>query len=522
MNTTSQQSVFSIARIGLFSAIVGAIVLSLAPIPEWYTSTFQQLYKLTPNDAFLAAKSSFQALSILWLVIVLWLTEALPLPITALLPAIVTPFYSLLQIKQGSLQELPTTVVLSNYASSIVFLFLGGFILAQALTRHKVEQQWASWLLSKKLFSTSPQRIVLGIMIITAFISMWVNNTASSAMIIPLAIGIANSLQKSKHENGYVNTENFTTIAILSVAWSASIGGIGTLVGSAPNGIAVGNLKQATGIIISFSDWAMYGFPLVLVFLPISWKLLFWLMPVKNIQLSTISILGNQEQQQSTSSQKRVVVIFVMTALLWISVPFFKDISLPLLQTILKGFSEWTIPLICSLLFFVIPEGTSKKEKLLNWNDVQSVDWGTLLLFGGGLALSSILFQTGTMEVCTNILISNVGAVYEPVLSLLFGLFVNFATELTSNIALTSIISPVAISIAKQLSLSVEPILIIVAISASFSFMLPIGTPPNAIAYSTGKVPLSVMIKCGFLMNIISTIVACVWILFVYSLKNVG
>jgi sodium-dependent dicarboxylate transporter 2/3/5 len=522
MNTTSQQSVFSIARIGLFSAILGAIVLSFAPIPEWYTSTFQHFYKLTPNDAFLASKSSFQALSILWLVIVLWLTEALPLPVTALLPAIVTPFFTLLQVKQGTTQELPTTVVLSNYASSIVFLFLGGFILAQALTRHKVEQQWASWLLSKKLFSTSPQRIVLGIMIITAFISMWVNNTASAAMIIPLAIGIANSLQKRNNENGIGNTENFTTIAILSVAWSASIGGIGTLVGSAPNGIAVGNLKQATGIVISFTDWFIYGFPIMIMLLPIAWKMLFWLMPVKNIQLSNNSLMGNQDLQKSTSDQNKVVAIFILTALLWISVPFLKDISNPFLQTILKGFSEWTIPLICCLLFFIIPESKSNKSKLLNWNDVQSIDWGTLLLFGGGLALSSILFQTGTMEVCTNILISNVGTVSEPVLSLFFGLFVNFATELTSNIALTSIISPVAISIAKQLSLSVEPILIIVAISASFSFMLPIGTPPNAIAYSTGKVPLSVMIKCGFLMNIISTIVACVWILFVYSLKNVG
>jgi sodium-dependent dicarboxylate transporter 2/3/5 len=397
---------------------------------------------------------------------------------------------------------------------------LGGFILAQALTRHSVEQRWANWLLSKEVFSKSPQRIVLGIMMITAFISMWVNNTASAAMIIPLAIGISKRIQDSLASDGSHLSSNFTTIAILSVAWSASIGGIGTLVGSAPNGIAVGNLKQATGIIISFADWTMYGLPIMLLLLPFAWKMLFWLMPVKVLAMNNFSIVDKKVVVPSTPAQFRVVTIFVLTALLWICVPFLRDIPLPLLQTTLKGFSEWSIPLICSVLFFVIPQGNNSKQKLLEWSDVQGIDWGTLLLFGGGLALSTILFQTGTMEVCANILIMNIGFVSESVLSVFFGLFVNFATELTSNIALTSIISPVAISIAKQLMFSVEPILIIVAISASFSFMLPIGTPPNAIAYSTGKVPLSVMIKCGFLMNLISTIVACIWILFVYSLKS--
>lgn len=520
MNQSKLRETLSLAHIGIVVSIVGVVVLLLSSPPVWYIDTFQNLFKLSPVDALQAAENSLRALAILWAVIVLWLTEALPLPITALLPAIIAPFFSLLQVKQGSIQELPTSSILSNYASTIVFLFLGGFILAQALTRHSVEQRWANWLLSKEVFSKSPQRIVLGIMMITAFISMWVNNTASAAMIIPLAIGISKRIQDSCTSAGSHLSSNFTTIAILSVAWSASIGGIGTLVGSAPNGIAVGNLKQATGIVISFADWTMYGLPIMLLLLPFAWKMLFWLLPVKGFAMNDFSIVDKKVTEPTTPAQFRVVTIFVLTALLWICVPFLKDIPLPLLQTTLKGFSEWSIPLICSVLFFVIPQGNNSKQKLLEWSDVQSIDWGTLLLFGGGLALSTILFQTGTMEVCANILIMNIGVVSESVLSVFFGLFVNFTTELTSNIALTSIISPVAISIAKQLMFSVEPILIIVAISASFSFMLPIGTPPNAIAYSTGKVPLSVMIKCGFLMNLISTIVACIWILFVYSLKS--
>jgi len=520
MSQFKLQDTFTIAHLGIVASIVGVIVLLFSSPPQWYISTFQSLYKLSPLDALQAAENSLKALAILWAVIILWLTEALPLPITALLPAILTPFFSFLQVKQGSIQELPTSTILSNYASTIVFLFLGGFILAQALTKHSVEQRWASWLLSKEVFSKSPQRIVLGIMMITAFISMWVNNTASAAMIIPLAIGISKRIQDSIPSGSSHATSNFTTIAILSVAWSASIGGIGTLVGSAPNGIAVGNLKQTTGIVISFSDWFIYGFPIMIMLLPIAWKMLFWLMPVKGIEMNNFSMQDPDSVTSATPAQFRVVSIFILTALLWICVPFLKDMQLPMLETTLKGLSEWSIPLICSVLFFVIPEGKQSKHKLLDWSDVQGIDWGTLLLFGGGLALSAILFQTGTMEVCANILIMNIGTVSETILAVFFGLFVNFATELTSNIALTSIISPVAISIAKQLMFSVEPILIIVAISASFSFMLPIGTPPNAIAYSTGKVPLSVMIKCGFLMNLISTIVACVWILFVYSLKS--
>lgn len=519
MNNDQYRTIITLPNIGFIGGILGFIFFYVFQPPSWYTIAFQNLYSLSPSDALLASVNSMKAISIVWLVIALWLTEALPLPITALLPAIFSPFLSLLQVKNGVVQELPLSAILSNYTSTIVFLFLGGFIIAQALTKHSVEQRWASWLLSKKQFAKSPQRIILGLMLISAFISMWVNNTATSAMLIPVAIGIATRIKDNAQNALSSHTENFMIVGVLAVAWSASIGGIGTLVGSAPNGIAVGNLKQATGIIISFSDWVLYGLPIVLILLPIAWKLLFVLLPTNSIKFADIPKELLQFKSAKTPAQNRVIRIFVLTALLWVSVPFLKDIPFDSLKTVLKGFTEWTIPLICSLLFFVIPTGKISDERLLQWKDVQKIDWGTLLLFGGGLALSSILFQTGTMEVCTKLLIANVGTVSEPVITLLFGFFVNFSTELTSNIALTSIISPVGISIAKQLSISVEPLLMVIAITASFAFMLPVGTPPNAIAYSTGKIPLSVMIKCGFLLNIISTIIAWAWILIVYSFK---
>jgi sodium-dependent dicarboxylate transporter 2/3/5 len=353
----------------------------------------------------------------------------------------------------------------------------------------------------------------------TAFISMWISNTAAAAMMIPIGLGLLSMFEAEPGKSRY------GTAVMLGIAWAASIGGVGTIIGTPPNGIALGILNSTLGADpsyrpISFLGWMSFGVPYVVVMVPVAWLLLLKRHPPEVVKLS-----GERERLLQeyaalgpwTGGEKGTLSVLSLGVTLWITNPFWGAILPSALAARLASVDEYSIGLICGVLLFLVPAGRAGKGFLLRWEDTEFVDWGTLILFGGGIALSDAMFRSGLASWIVVPAVGLFGAP-SPLLLLIIVVFVMWTlTEVTSNTAVTSMMVPVVIIVASQSG--VNPVMIAVgaAVSSSMAFMLPVATPPNALVYGTGRVPLRDMVRDGLALDLIGWVLTT---MFIYLLAD--
>ena len=434
--------------------------------------------------------------SAIWIAI-WWITEAIPIAVTALLPIVLFPL-------SGGMELSETT---ASYGHKYVFLYIGGFILAIAIEKWKLHKRIALSII--KIVGTNVVNIILGFMIATAFLSMWISNTASAVMILPVGMAIISQL---KDNPATIEDENliFGKALMLSIAYSASIGGIATLIGTPPNLVFAGIIKETYHVEISFSQWFMFGFPIAVMLLVLCW-----------LYLTKVAFKFNQktfpggsqeirrqlkELGKISHEEKLVFIIFLLTAFAWITRSF-------IIKKFIPGIDDTIIAVIFAITLFIIP-AKEKGKKLMGWDDVIKLPWGIVLLFGGGMALA-LGFESSGLAVWIGQKMTLLGSVPLIILLLILITSVNFLTEITSNLATTAMLLPVLVSLAS--GIGVHPYLLLVGatVAASCAFMLPVATPPNAVVFGSGYLNMGDMIKAGFWMNIASIILLT---LFVYYL----
>jgi solute carrier family 13 (sodium-dependent dicarboxylate transporter), member 2/3/5 len=431
------------------------------------------------------------------LLAIFWLTEAAPISVTALLPVVLFPMLGI-----ASLDATTTP-----YANPIVFLFMGGFILALGIERWNLHRRIALTVLSKVGAREDLQ--IAGFMIATAALSMWVSNTATVALMLPVALSIV-----PRDAAGRLGDDKrpFAVALMLGVAYGASCGGVATLIGTPPNAFLAGFMHETYAVEIGFAQWMLLGVPVSLVMLVITWLLLTrWLFPVGRRELpgaraeiqSQLRALG-----PASVAEKRVAVVFALTALLWITRPLISS-RLPWL-----ALSDTTIAMGASLALFFVPNGHEKGRFLLTWEYAERLPWGVLLLFGGGLTLAAAVASTGLAEWLGNEL-SGLQAWPVIVLVLAVTALITFLTELTSNIATAATFLPIVAALG--VSLGQPPLLLGIpaVLAASFAFMLPVATPPNAIVFASGFLSIPQMVRAGLWLNLIGivVIIAAVYLL---------
>lgn len=441
----------------------------------------------------------------------LWITESIPLAATSLIPLIFFPITGLLSAEE----------IASSYINSIIFLFLGGFLIAIAMEEWQLHKRIALRIIL--FFGGSPGSIIIGFMVSGAFLSMWISNTATALMLLPIGLAV---IQKLKAEFGEERSRNFAVPLLLSIAYACSIGGVATLIGTPPNLVMVKMLKVIfpESPEITFSNWIFLGLPVSLIMLAFVAILLTRVLYKfdRNVRLEKKFILDEYRKIGNLSfEEKAVSTVFITTALLWI---FRSNIVLG--HLVIPGWSnllptsdfinDGTIAISMAFLLFLIPAKTTGKS-LLDASAFNKVPWGIILLFGGGFALAKGFSSTGLSDFI-GYQLSGLSVIHPVLIILITALLVTFLTELTSNTALTQTILPIAASVSVTLGLNPLLLMFTTTISASMAFMLPVATPPNTIIFAGGKIKTSDMAKTGLLLNIIGAIIITISIYFLGDL----
>mgnify|MGYP000489210627 FL=1 len=424
----------------------------------------------------------------LWMVC-WWITEAVSISVTALLPLIVFPLFNVMSMNE----------VGANYGSSIVFLFFGGFVLALALEKVNLHRRIALTIIQKT--GTTPNRVILGFMLATAFMSMWISNTASTVVMLPIALSVIQLLVKSDGEFT-VQEQHFSLSVMLGIAFSANAGGIATVIGTPPNSILIGLLENEYNIQISFFKWMSIGLPFSVVMIAIIYFILTrWMFPNKGIAFASSNELIAQKLQDLgpvTAQEKHVLRVFAITVFLWV----FRTVLNSFFPSL--GLSDTIISMGCAVALFAIPHKFTKGIFILEWKDTQRLAWGILILFGGGLALAKGMSTTGIVSLITDaIAAANLNVLITASLLILLMLFM---TELMSNVALVAVLAPVVAGIALGLEIPILYLLIPVTMASSCAFMLPMATPPNAIVFASGYVKVAQMARVGIIINLIAVV----------------
>ncbi len=423
--------------------------------------------------------------SAVWIAI-WWITEALPIAVTALLPIILFPLSGGLSLKETT----------ASYGHKYIFLFIGGFILAIAIEKWNLHKRIALNII--RLVGTNVVHIILGFMIATAFLSMWISNTATAVLILPIGMAIVAQLRDNPKT---IEDENliFGKALMLSIAYSASIGGMATLIGTPPNLVLAGVVQESYGIEITFSQWFSFGFPISILFLFLSWLYLTrvaFKFKQKEFPGGTDEIKRQLETLGKLSFEEKLVAfVFVLTAFAWISRSF-------LLKQFIPAIDDTIIAVSSAILLFVLPSKNNKK-RLLDWNDAVKLPWGILILFGGGMALA-LGFENSGLAIWLGEQMTSLKTIPLFLLLLILITSVNFLTEITSNLATTAMLLPVLVSLASAIGVHPYFLLVGATVAASCAFMLPVATPPNAVVFGSGYLKIEDMVKKGFWMNLIS------------------
>ena len=437
--------------------------------------------------------------STLWIAI-WWVTEAIPIAATALLPIILFP------LSEG--MELPTTT--ESYGHKYVFLYLGGFLIAIGIEKWNLHKRIAINIIS--FIGTDVRKVILGFMIATAFLSMWISNTATSVMMLPIGVAIIKQLKDNPASLENENTI-FGKALMLGVAYSASIGGIATLIGTPPNLVMAGVISEIYNYEITFFKWFIFGFPISILLLFFCWYYITRVAYVFHQRefpggRSEINRLKN-DLGPISYEEKIIAIIFALAGLSWITRSFF-------LQSILPVIDDTIIAISFGLILFLIPS-KAKTNTLLNWKDTIQLPWGVIILFGGGMAIAKA-FEISGLAIWLGELMTTLNALPFFILIIFLIAAVNFLTEITSNLATTAMILPVLASLAFEIGVHPFGIMIGAAVAASCAFMLPVATPPNAIVFGSGYLKIPDMVSRGIVLNIFSIILIAVMVYFVLPL----
>jgi len=463
-------------RVGLTLGPVSFVLLMLfLPVSEAFTPLMRSA-----------------AASTVW-VAIWWVTEALPIPATSLLPLILFPLTGVVSFED--------TVV--GYADPNVFLFLGGFMLAVCMQRWNLHRRLALTIIHK--VGTNPATLILGFMVSTAFLSMWISNTATAMMMLPIGMAVIGQVATLvNRENMGIETGfgkfSFGTALMLGIAYSATIGGVGTLIGTPPNAIFASVVGSTFDMDISFAQWLLYGFPIAMIFTLLAWAYLVRAFPIKQLG----HIRGGEEvvrrELESLGSmsraEKRIGTVFVCVALLWI----FRSL---LLQDLIPGLTDPLIAVVAAVVLFLIPVDFGRGEFLLDWDSAVEIPWGILLLFGAGIAIAAGFTETGLSEWVGGRLAGLAGV---PMLVIMLAVvaLVVLLSNVTSNTGTVSMMLPVMVAMAVTMQVHPYALMITCATAGSFAFLLPVGTPPNAVVFGSRYITIPQMAKAGLLLTIMT------------------
>lgn len=424
-------------------------------------------------------------LAIFAFVVFNWLFSSIPLYITGLIGVALTALFGVVSAK----------VALAPFADPIIFLFLGGFLFAKAMNEAHLDRRISLYLLSRSFIKGSFKRMLFTLYALTAFFSMWVSNTATTAMMLPIVLGTVHNLK--------ITNKDITSLLLLGLAYSASIGGLGTPIGSPPNIIAIGMLKELAHINISFLEWTLIGTPFVIIFLFILFKYITHYLPAEYSSFDNSFLKEELKRMPSLSKTEKLIALFFLLLVLCWFLPSLIIAVLPkshIFATFLKAhFNSGALAVFFASLLFLFP--LKEKKKILSAEAIKTIDWPSLLLFGAGLSLGKVLFSTGLAKIAGDFVISGLigGSFFVLILVLVYATV--FATELASNTASANILIPIVIAMAFQMHIKAAIPTIAVAFSCSLAFMLPVATPPNAIIYGTGLVEMKKMLRFGLILN---------------------
>jgi sodium-dependent dicarboxylate transporter 2/3/5 len=454
-------------------------------------------------NPFTLDKDAAKAVAVAVLMISWWISEALPMPAVALVPLVLHPLLQLSTIEEVS----------KSYSNPVIFLFMGGFMIGLALQKWNLHKRIALQIV--KLTGTSGDRIILGFILATGFLSMWLSNTATTMMMFPIALSVI--VVMKEHEKAGPGLTNFSLVLMLVIAYASNIGGMATIIGTPPNVAFIGFIEKKYGFTIQFIDWMILCTPLALLLLAALYvsmtKVLFPNRIKSNEEANTFIHNELDSLGRLSKAEKRVLLIFSVTAFLWITKDLLNGLALFKLD-------DNMIAVIGALALFATPSGERKDKSpvmILEWHDTKNMSWGILLLFGGGIALAASLEKAGVMAQIGSWLagFSHMGGF---ALILLIVVISIFLSELMSNVAQVIVLAPVLAALADALNL--DPILLglPMTLAASAASMMPIGTPPNAIVFGSGFIKLKDMLKAGFVMNIISIILITLFCWFLLPL----
>jgi len=474
-------------KIGFFLGPILCGLILILPVPA----------TLSPEAMKVAAIAVLMAV---W-----WTTEAIPIPATSLVPLALFPFFSVMSSKSAA----------APYANHLIYLFMGGFFIAVTMEKWNLHKRIA--LLTISLFGTKPHRIILGFMVSTAFLSMWISNTATAMMMVPIAIAVIKEAASGIYQGNAKIADpsgpnhNFAVALMLSIAYAASIGGLGTIIGTPPNTVLVGFIEKTYGQQISFASWMAIGVPLSVVMLLITW---IYLVKI-GFKLGADELHGGRALIKSqiqnlgpiSRAEKSILIVFLLVAAAWIGRGFIHVEALNMVH-------DSTIAIAGALLLFLFPVNFKEGKFLLDWQTAVKIPWGIVILFGGGLSLANGFKVTGLTIWIGKSLSALQGTDMLIILFMVVFLTI-FLTEMTSNTATSTMLIPIMAGLALAMSIHPYALIIGTAMAASFAFMLPIATPPNAVVFGSGYVTIPQMVKAGLVLNLIGSVLITLVIKFI-------
>ena len=467
-------------RIGFVAGAMACLLLLLLPAPA----------ALSP--------AAWRTAGVVALMAIWWTTEAVPLAATAMLPLVLFPLFGIL----------PMPAAAAPYANDIVFLSMGGFLIAVAMERCGLHRRIALGIVA--MVGTRPNRLVLGFMLAAAFLSMWISNTATTAMMYPIGMAIAVLFRPQDQEGPF----ELGICLMLGIAYASTIGGITTLIGTPPNAVLAATVNETLGITIGFVDWMMVGVPIAVVFLPVGWLLLTRVMyPPGELRGDAEGVLSDERAKLGPMSRSEwtVAIVFVVTALAWVlrESKQIGDVTIPGIEAFAPWVKDSTIAMAAAVLLFLVPTNWRQFTFALDWPTAKRIPWDIIVLFGGGLSMARAMSETGLAEWIGNAVTQFAAWPAWLILGGVAFLFL-FLTEVTSNVATATMAMPIMAGAASGLGLAPLQLMATAALAVSMAFMLPVATPPNAIVFASGYVTVPQMAKVGFWFNLISGVLVTV------------
>ena len=481
--------------IGLFLGPVALLIMMLLPLGLPY------------SQQSLAAVLAF--------VVVYWVTEAIPIPVTAVIGLALAVILNVPQVATDA-EDDPADVIFGSFADDTIFLFIGSFIIAQAMMTHGLDRRFAYLVLSIPGIARSTYGVIIGFGLIAASISAFVSNTATTAMLFPIGLGIMGALAGLVSDQSEGDTDvrrlRFGTALMLMIAYAASVGGLLTPIGSPPNLIGREFIEQETGTVISFFEWVVLAFPIVVIMFVLLCIILILLNRPETREITGAEEFIAEEREKLgglSRGERNTLIVFGLAVFFWI-LPgiigiIFGDESAAY-AVVYDRINEGVVAVVAAGLLFILPINWSERRFTLNWNEAVRIDWGTILLFGSGIALGTLLSETGLAETIGTGLTEGLGVSSLFAITLLSTIVALIISETTSNTASATIVVPIVLPIAA--SAGVNPVIPALAavFGASYGFMLPVSTPPNAIVYGSGMIPITKMIRSGIVFDIIGVV----------------